>query len=83
MIPVVPQKAIEDFINTVMQDSEDVFLVEVKVNPGNNIKVFLDADNGITIEKCVQINRALYNRSKNRIFSKWKFFPGSFLSRCG
>ena len=45
-----------------MEDSEDVFLVEVKVNPGNNIIVFLDADNGVTIEKCIQINRALYKQ---------------------
>ena len=56
------QKAIEDFVNAQLKGSEDVFLVEVKVLPGNNIKVFLDADNGITIEKCIKINRALYNQ---------------------
>lgn len=56
------QKAIEDFVNAQLKGSEDVFLVEVKVIPGNNIKVFLDADNGITIDKCIKINRALYNQ---------------------
>ena len=62
MIPDTKQKAIEDFVNAQLTGSEDVFLVEVKVLPGNNIKVFLDADNGITIEKCIKVNRALYNQ---------------------
>jgi ribosome maturation factor RimP len=62
MIPDTKQKAIEDFVNAQLRGSEDVFLVEVKVIPGNNIKVFLDADNGITIDKCIKINRALYNQ---------------------
>ena len=62
MILDTKQKAIEDFVNAQLTGSEDVFLVEVKINPGNNIKVFLDADNGITIEKCIKVNRALYKQ---------------------
>ena len=62
MITDTNQKAIEDFVNAQLTGSEDVFLVEVRVLPGNNIKVFLDADNGITIEKCIKVNRALYNQ---------------------
>ena len=62
MIADTKQKAIEDFVNAQLKGSEDVFLVEVKVIPGNNIKVFLDADKGITIDKCIKINRALYNQ---------------------
>ncbi|MGI8582390.1 MAG: ribosome assembly cofactor RimP [Chitinophagaceae bacterium] len=62
MISDTKQKAIEDFVNAQLTGSEDIFLVEVKVIPGNNIKVFLDADEGITIEKCIKINRALYSQ---------------------
>lgn len=39
---------------------EDIFLVGIKVKPINNIKIYLDADQGLPIEKCVKINRALY-----------------------
>ena len=39
---------------------EDVFLVEIKIKPINNIKIYLDADAGLGIEKCIKINRALY-----------------------
>ncbi len=38
------------------------FLVEVKIKPTNNIRVYLDGDKGISIEKCVQVNRALYKQ---------------------
>ena len=40
----------------------DVFLVDMKVKPINNIKIFLDADAGLGIEKCIKINRALYKK---------------------
>ncbi len=39
---------------------DDLFLVEIKVKPVNNIKIFLDADSGLGIEKCIKINRRLY-----------------------
>ena len=40
--------------------TDDIFLVETKIKPINNIKIFLDADGGLGIEKCIRINRALY-----------------------
>lgn len=39
---------------------QDIFLVDMKVKPTNNIKIYLDADSGLGIEKCIKINRALY-----------------------
>ena len=39
---------------------DDIFFVEMKVKPTNNIKIYIDADNGLGIEKCIKINRALY-----------------------
>ena len=40
----------------------DLFLVDISIRPTNNIKVFLDGDKGISIEKCVAINRQLYRQ---------------------
>jgi ribosome maturation factor RimP len=40
----------------------DIFLVEMKIKPINNFKIYLDADSGLGIEKCIKINRALYKR---------------------
>ncbi len=51
------------------------FLVEVRIKPTNNIKVFLDGDQGISIEKCVQYNRALYKKLEES-----GLFPGDDFS---
>jgi len=40
--------------------TDDIFLVDIRIKPINNIKIFLDADSGLGIEKCIKINRALY-----------------------
>ncbi len=53
-------QAIETLVNKVLDGSEDIFLVSIKIKPTNNIKVYLDADTGLSIEKCIKINRAMY-----------------------
>ncbi|MBS4044563.1 MAG: ribosome maturation factor [Chitinophagaceae bacterium] len=51
---------LQQFIDELLTDYTDLFCVEIKIKPTNNIKVFLDGDQGITIDKCVRINRKLY-----------------------
>jgi len=51
-------QAVEKILAPLLQD--DIFLVSIKIKPINNIKIYLDADNGLGIEKCIKINRALY-----------------------
>lgn len=51
-------QAVEKFIEPLL--NEDIFLVSIKIKPTNNFKIFLDADSGLGIEKCIKINRALY-----------------------
>ena len=60
MSEITPLKKIEDFVAGITSQSETIFPVEIKISPANDIKVFLDADDGITIEKCTSINIALY-----------------------
>ncbi|HMK02851.1 MAG TPA: hypothetical protein VK489_01615 [Ferruginibacter sp.] len=51
-------QAIEKLVTPLLQD--DIFLVSIRIKPTNNIKIYLDADSGLGIEKCIKINRALY-----------------------
>ena len=51
---------ITQMMTQLLVEDPGYFLVEVKINPTNNIKVFLDADTGVSIDKCVKYNRALY-----------------------
>jgi ribosome maturation factor RimP len=54
--------AIEQMVRNLMEEDPACFLVEIKIKPTNNVKVFLDGDQGITIEKCIALNRALYKK---------------------
>ena len=61
-------QVVEKLIGPLLHD--DIFLVSVKIKPINNIKIYLDADNGLGIEKCIKINRALY-----RIMEEMGLYP--------
>lgn len=45
---------------TPLLEGTDIFLVHIKIKPTNNIKVFLDADEGLSVEKSARVNRKLY-----------------------
>lgn len=40
----------------------DCFVVDVKLKPGNNIQVFVDADAGLPLGRCIGYNKALYKQ---------------------
>ena len=66
---------IEQRVNRLIGTEPDVFLVDVRIKPTNNVKVFLDADNGISIERLVQFNRRLYKE-----FEEEQVFPNNDFS---
>lgn len=47
-------------IDPFLEEESSYFIVQIKIKPTNNIKVFLDGDNGLPIEKCTFFNRKLY-----------------------
>jgi ribosome maturation factor RimP len=49
------------------------FLVETSVKPTNNIKVFVDADQGAAIDQLSRINRALYKWVEENLFPNGDF----------
>ncbi|MBC7722718.1 MAG: ribosome maturation factor [Pedobacter sp.] len=51
---------LESFIKGLIEKDLEIFLVSLKIKSSNNIKIFLDGDNGLPIDKCVKINRQLY-----------------------
>ena len=53
-------QAVTKMLKPLLQD--DIFLVSIRIKPTNNFKIFLDADSGLGIEKCIKINRALYRQ---------------------
>jgi len=61
-IAVDTLKNIEGWLQEILAEHPDLFLVDVKIKPTNNIKVFIDGDNGFPIDLCVRVNRQLYKK---------------------
>ncbi|HEX8462391.1 MAG TPA: ribosome maturation factor [Segetibacter sp.] len=65
---------VEGMLNDLLAPNPEDFLVSVKVKPTNNIKIFIDSEEGMSIEKCVRYNRKLYAQ----IEEKAMFPDGNF-----
>lgn len=68
-------QAIAQMMNGLLEQEPAYFLVEITIKPTNNIKVFLDADTGVVIEKCVAFNRQLY-----KLIEESEFYPAGDFS---
>ena len=68
-------KALEQKIEALISEKPGFFLVDMKISPSNNVRVFLDADQGINIDELVQINRSLYKQ-----IIEGGIFPGNDFS---
>ncbi len=68
-------QALEQKMLALISPEPGFFLVEIKIKPTNNVKVFIDADQGISIDKLVSLNRRLYKDLEENTF-----FPGGDFS---
>ena len=67
-------QALEQQVKALISAEPDLFLVEVRIKPTNNIKVFIDGDQGVSIEKLVQYNRRLYKQiEENNMYPNGDF----------
>jgi ribosome maturation factor RimP len=66
---------IETKITELLDNEPSLFLISVKIDAKNNIKVFLDGDTGISIGQCTQVNRSLY-----KYIEESGFFPNDDFS---
>jgi ribosome maturation factor RimP len=53
---------IKELAEGLLSADPSIFLVRVHIRPINNISVYVDGDQGVTIDKCVKLNRALYKQ---------------------
>ncbi len=51
---------LEQKVNELIAGLDGYFLVELTIRPTNNIKVFIDGDNGASIDALTKVNKALY-----------------------
>ena len=49
-------------VNHLLAQHPTHFLVDVRIKPTNNVKVFVDADEGISLADLIEYNRSLYKQ---------------------
>lgn len=54
------KQVLEQKVNDLLAVNPSHFLVDIRIKPTNNIKVFVDADEGIILSTLVNYNRSLY-----------------------
>lgn len=64
---------VEKKLNELLSELPGYFVVETSVKPTNNIRVFVDADQGATIDQLSRINRALYKWVEENLFPNGDF----------
>ena len=65
--------AVEKRLSGLLTELPGYFLVEISVKPTNNIKIFVDADQGAAIDQLSRINRALYKWVEENLFPNGDF----------
>jgi len=55
-------RIIEEKVNSLLAGHPSHFLVEVRIKPTNNVKVFIDADEGVILSDLIDYNRKLYKQ---------------------
>ncbi|GAA3779538.1 ribosome assembly cofactor RimP [Corallibacter vietnamensis] len=50
---------VEKLLSQALEERQDLFLIEMTVGGDNSIKVIIDGDNGVTVDDCIYISRAV------------------------
>ena len=62
---------VEELLRAALTKREDLFLLNLSVGNDNSIKIVLDGDNGVNLNDCMEISRAIehnLDREENDFF---------------
>ncbi|WP_027377064.1 ribosome assembly cofactor RimP [Kaistella palustris] len=53
------KKKIEELLQNFLQERTDLFLIDLKFSPADDITVILDGDSGVSLQDCLDASRAI------------------------
>lgn len=53
------KEKVVDLLNTALEERPSLFLIDLSIGSGNKIMVTLDGDNGVNLQDCIDISRAI------------------------
>lgn len=58
---MLTETIVKDLIENGLEERPDLFLIDLKLQADNKISVIIDGDNGVTVEDCIFMSRAIEN----------------------
>lgn len=55
------KEKVTQLLHAGLEEKQDLFLIDFSVDAGNKINVVIDGDNGVTVQDCIFISRAIEN----------------------
>ena len=53
------KKIVAELLEKALEENESLFLIDFSVSENNQIRVIIDGDNGVTVNDCIAISRAI------------------------
>lgn len=53
------QERVEELLKNALGKNESLFLIDLHITPDNQIRIVLDGDQGVSVEDCVSVSRAI------------------------
>ena len=53
------EKRVQELLNEALENRNDLFLISLSITPDAKIKIVIDGDNGVKVEDCIYISRAI------------------------
>ena len=50
---------IKYYLENILEENPDIFLIDVDIRSNDSIKIVIDGDNGIKVQDCIKISRAI------------------------
>ncbi len=53
------KEKVQELLQDALQENESLFLIDFSIQSGNKIVVIIDGDNGVTVNDCIAMSRAI------------------------
>ncbi len=53
------KEKVKKLLNQALEENKTLFLINFSITEGNQIRVIIDGDNGVTVKDCIAVSRAI------------------------
>lgn len=62
------QKKVEDVLNKIISEKPSLFVIDLSISSSNHISIQLDGDQGVKLQDCIDISKAIESELENDEF---------------